>query len=363
MAENNNTNTGGTGQSGFYKGWLEKTQNVNPTVSSGGTKIIDGMPMTLIQATDYINKVRISDYNGKYQTLKQMSGYTGKSDQAATGIWINFVRDLFGSPTPDLNTFAAERVTQNGGTSTAAYPSITSEENARFEFQQLFRDTLGPAARFAEKEFRDYYTKLTNLEKKRPTRQVTSTSNGRTVQTTVSGVSDLEKQQLALGYVAKYLNAGDPKVVGGTIATNQANIAKFARDHGINLPDSEVRKNAVLAITGGTAALDSIYAKIRTMSKVLYPGLGNFIDAGLNVADIASTYIAEKANLLEMNPTTLDLKDPDIVQAISGQTTENIGDFRKRMKSNPLYAKTNNALNEVNAMLSPLKSAATRSNV
>jgi len=363
MVENNNTNTGGTGQSGFAKGWLEKTRNVNPTISSGGTRIIDGTPMTLVQAMDYINKVRISDYSGKYQTLKQMSGYTGKSDQAATGIWINFVRDLFGSNSPDLNTFAAERVALGGGTSTATYPSITSEENARFEFQQLFRDTLGPAGRFTEKEFKDYYKKLTNLEKNRPTRQVTSTSNGRTVQTTVSGVSDLEKQQLALGYVAKYLNAGDPKVVGGTIATSQANIAKFAADHGINLPDSEVRRNAVSVATGGASALDSIYAKIRTMSKVLYPGLGNFIDAGLNVADIASTYIAEKANLLEMNPTTLNLRDPDIVQAISGQSAENIGDFRKRMKSNPLYAKTNNALNEVNAMLSPIKAAATRSNV
>ena len=363
MAENNNTNTGGTGQSGFAKGWLDQTRNINTTVSSGGTRVIDGMPMTLVQAMDYINKARISEYSGKYQALKQMAGYTGKSDQAAIGYWNNFVRDLFNSSTPDANTFAAERVALGGGTSTASYPSITSEENARFEFQQLFRDTLGPAARFSEKEFKDYYNKLTNLEKKRPTRQVTSTSNGRTVQTTVSGVSDLEKQQLALGYVAKYLNAGDPKVVGGTIATNQANIAKFAADHGINLPDSEVRKNAVSAVTGGTAALDSIYAKIRTMAKVLYPGLGNFIDAGLNVADIASTYIAEKANLLEMNPITLNLRDPDIVQAISGQSAENIGDFRKRMKSNPLYAKTNNALNEVNAMLSPIKSAATRSNV
>jgi hypothetical protein len=363
MVENNNTNTGGTGQSGFAKGWLDQTRNINTTVSSGGTRVIDGMPMTLVQAMDYINKARISSYSGKYQTLKQMAGYTGKSDQAAIGYWNNFVRDLFNSPTPDANTFAAERVALGGGTSTAAYPSITSEENARFEFQQLFRDTLGPAARFSEKEFRDYYKKLTNLEKTRPTRQVTSTSNGRTVQTTVSGVSDLEKQQLALGYVAKYLNAGDPKVVGGSIATNQANIAKFAADHGINLPDSEVRRNAVSVVTGGANALDSIYAKIRTMAKVLYPGLGNFIDTGLTVADIASTYIAEKANLLEMNPITLNLRDPDIVQAISGQSAENIGDFRKRMKSNPLYAKTNNALNEVNAMLSPIKAAATRSNV
>jgi len=363
MVENNNTNTGGTGQSGFAKKHLDQARNVNRTVSSGGTRVIDGMPMTLVQAMDYINQVRINDFSGKYQTLKQMSGYTGKSDQAALGYWNAFVRDLFKSSTPDLNTFAAERATQGGGTSTAAYPSITSEENARFEFQQLFRDTLGPGASFSEKEFRDYYKKLTNLEKTRPTRQVTSTSNGRTVQTTVSGVSDLEKQQLALGYVANYLNAGDPKVVGGSIATNQANIAKFAADHGINLPDSEVRRNAVFAITGGANALDSIYAKIRTMSKVLYPGLGNFIDTGLTVADIASTYIAEKANLLEMNPATLNLRDQDIVQAISGQSAENIGDFRKRMKSNPLYAKTNNALNEVNAMISPIKSAATRSNV
>lgn len=363
MVENNNTNTGGTGQSGFAKGWLDQTRNINQTVSSGGTRVIDGKPMTMIQAMDYINKVRISDYSGKYQTLKQMAGYTGKSDQSAVGYWNNFVRDLFGSPTPDANTFAAERVAQGGGTSTAAYPSITSEENARFEFQQLFRDTLGPAARFSEKEFKEYYKKLNNLEKSRPTRQITTTSNGRTVQTTVSGVSDVEKQQLALGYVAKYLNAGDPKVVGGTIATNLLNIAKFAADNGINLPDSEVRKNAVAATTGGAAALDSIYAKIRTMAKVLYPGLGNFIDTGLNVADIAGTYIAEKANLLEMNPSTLNLRDPDIVQAISGQSAENIGDFRKRMKSNPLYAKTNNALNEVNAMLSPIRAAATRSNV
>lgn len=362
MAENNNTNTGGTGQSGFAKKWLQPARDINPTASSGGTKVIDGQPMTLNQAMGYLSKVRINNYN-KYQTLKTMSGYTGKSDNSALGYWNTFVSDFFKSNETDFNAYAAQRGTEGGGTTTAAYPSITSEENARFEFQQLLRDTVGPLVQMSEKDFKEYYRRLTKLEQSRPTKQITTSSNGRTVQTTIGGVTDAEKQQLAYNYVAKYLNAGDPKVVGGTIATNQANIIKFALDNGINLPDSEVRKNAVFSVTGGQNALDSVYAKIRTMAKVLYPALGNFIDAGLNVADIASTYIAEKANLLELNPTTLSLRDPDIVKAISGQSTENIGDFRRRMKSNPLYAKTNNALNEVNAIISPIKAAATRSNV
>ena len=87
----------------------------------------------------------------------------------------------------------------------------------------------------------------------------------------------------------------------------------------------------------------------------MFPALAQSIDAGLSVADVASQYIAEKANLLELNPTSINLKDNDIVGAISGQAVETISDFRKRMKSNPLYAYTNNALNEVGTFINEFK--------
>lgn len=355
MADGNNNNGSATGQSGFASKWLNEVNQTNIKLNVSGTKVIDGKSMTLSQAINYFNQMRINDYSGKYQALKQMAGYTGKSDQAAIGYWNQYVRDFFASGEADLNTYAAGRVTAGGGTATAAYPSLTSRETADFTLEQLFRDSIGrlPTA----KEKRDYYNELSKAEKSRPTKQITTTSNGRTVQTTIGGITDVEKQQIGLKYVAKYLNAGDPKTVGGTIASGLALIGRYAADYGVNLPDSEVRKNAIAYATGGQTALDTIQSKIRVMSKAMFPGLSNFIDAGLNVADIASSYIAEKANILELNPNTISLKDPDIAQAISGQTTESIADFRARMKNNPLYARTNNALTEVNSLLDYYKNA------
>lgn len=359
---NNNDGTA-TGQSGFATKYLQGLDTVNKNLNVTGTKMIDGQMMTLSQAINYFNTTRIKDYSGKYQSLKNITGYSGKSDQTAFGYWNAFVRDFFASPESDFNTYASQRGTSGGGTTSAAYPSITSEENARFDFQQLLKETVGPAAVFNEKDFKNYYKQLIALEKNRPTKQITTTSGGRTIQTTIGGVSDLEKQQLALTYVAKYLNVGDPKVVGGTIAANQAIIGKLAADYGINIPDSEVRRNAITSVTGGQTAMDSIQSKIKLLAKALYPSLSNLIDAGLSVADVASSYIAEKANILELNPSSINLKDPDIVQAISGQSTENIADFRKRMKSSSLYSKTNNALNDVQAMIAPIKAAVERRSV
>ena len=135
MSENNNTTTN---SSGFASKYLKDAQGLSTAANVTGTKVIDGKPMTLNQAINYFNQVRISDYSGKYQTLKQMAGYTGKSDQTALGYWNSFVRDLFASSTPDLNTYAAERVGTGGGTSTAAYPSITSKETADFNIDKIF---------------------------------------------------------------------------------------------------------------------------------------------------------------------------------------------------------------------------------
>lgn len=355
---NNNDGTA-SGQSGFAKRHLQGLDTVNKSLNISGTKVIDGQVMTLSQAINYINTVRIKDYN-KYKVLTQMAGYSGKSDQTALSKWNSVVRDFFASQETDFNSYASQRGIAGGGTTTAAYPSITSEENARFDFQKLLKETVGPFAVFNEKDFQSYYKKLKKLEESRPTKQITTTSGGRTVQTTIGGVSDLEKQQLALTYVAKYLNVGDPKVAGGTIAANQTIIGKLAADFGVNLPDSEIRRSAIASVTEGQSALDGIQTKIKLLAKALYPGLSNLIDVGLSVADIASSYITEKANILELNPATINLKDADIVQAISGQSTENIADFRRRMKSSPLYPKTNNALNDVQAMIAPYKAAVER---
>lgn len=344
-----------SGTSGFASKYLQNVKGTGTAAGTSTTKIIDGKAMTLTQAINYFNQARINDYNGKYQVLKQMTGYTGKNDNSALSSWSNFVRDLFASTAGDLNTYASQRATTGGGTTTASYPSLTSKETADFNLEKLYRDYLGSTVKPTAAEKAAYYNKLNALEKSRPTKQVTSSNGVATTQTTISGVSDVEKEQVGLEFVSKYIKTGDIKTIGGTIASNIAAIGKFAADNFISLNDSEVRQNALMVATGGQTALDTIQSRIKLMAKAAFPSIGQWIDAGLSVRDVAGQYIAEKANILELNPATIDVKDNDVMQAISGPNTESLFDFRKRMRSNPLFQYTNSARSEAATIISKVK--------
>jgi len=104
-----------------------------------------------------------------------------------------------------------------------------------------------------------------------------------------------------------------------------------------------VRKFAVSGLTDKNA-LEATKLKIQNTAKVRYQNLGQYIDQGLTVRDIASQYINKMANVLEVNPDTIKLDDRYIETALS--TLPNFNDFNKMLRNSPQWEYTTNAREE-----------------
>lgn len=343
--------------SNFVDNYINDVQNVMGGNGTGGTKYIDGKSMNLNQALTYVNTARVNDPK-KYQELIQImraAGYSipgSENPETVVSRWDTFVRDLFASQDEDVFTYVSKRRAQDSdtGESIAEYPSLTDRAGADFELDTAFRDYLGVTTTKAERKA--YYKALSQLEKSRPTRQVTRRVGNKTVQTTIGGVTEEEKEELRLQFVsnkAKALNLGD---IGGTLSTNMKAIKRLVAMNGVVLGDNEVRKLAIDSATG--TPFDTIQNKITNLAKARYTALTPYLDQGLSVNDIAQQYINEKADLLELNPNQISLRDNDITQALTGQNLESLYDFRKRMRTNPLFQYTERAREEASSYVNDI---------
>jgi hypothetical protein len=337
-----------------FQDYIDEIQSVSSGQGYGNTRYLDGRSMSLTQALQYVNQVRASNPQ-KYQELISImnaAGYTipkTQNPQTVVSRWDTFVRDLFVSEDQDVFSFVAKRRADSSGdgTSIAEYPSLTDKANAAFNLQTAFRDYLGVSA--SNKEINQYYRALSKLESSRPTRQVTRRVGNRTVQTTVGGVSQEEKEDLLLQFVSKKAAGTNLENITGALGTSMQSIRSFANSMGVVLSDSDMRQLAVSAASG--TPLDNINQRISTIAKAKFPGLTNFIDQGLRVKDIANQYIAEKADMLELNVNQIDLTDKDVYGALSGNQLESIGDFRRRMRENPIFQYTGRAREEMSGMV------------
>lgn len=140
--------------------------------------------------------------------------------------------------------------------------------------------------------------------------------------------------------------------IGGLLADARTNIRQAMANYGVT-----VTKNSESAWLSGIAQglWDEQYAieEIKRLAKSTYPGLAEQIDAGQTVMQVASPYIESMAEILEINPQDVTLKDPMVKQALSrkddkGQwTVESVGDFEVRLRKDPRWLKTQNANQQI----------------
>jgi hypothetical protein len=74
------------------------------------------------------------------------------------------------------------------------------------------------------------------------------------------------------------------------------------------------------------------------------------IDAGMNIRQIASPYLQSYAQILEVNPDTVNLNDPALARALQGAPnkqgqieSQSLWSFEKSLKKDPRWLKTKNA--------------------
>lgn len=107
--------------------------------------------------------------------------------------------------------------------------------------------------------------------------------------------------------------------------------------------------SAAKGILHGDKTLDDWKGEINNLAKTRYSWAASQIDAGQTVKALASPYINSMANLLEVDPTTLSLKDSTINKALTSvdengkQVVQPIWQFETSLRKDPRWATTRNA--------------------
>ena len=230
----------------------------------------------------------------------------------------------------------------SGGTSKTTYDMvITTRQDAADEANQFFMQYLGRSATKAEHD--DYYKALNSAEKN-AVRYTTTTEDGRVVKGELLTETD---RNLIMGKIAGNAIKGSDidtlMKAGGGAAQDVDLILSHARNYGVKLSRDQATKYVADNLRKGTNT-DATKAKIIEIARANYKGFADKISDNVSVKELASSYIYQKAETLEMNPDAVDLFDADIQDAINGNVT--MTDFNVRLRQNPSWAKTKNAKEE-----------------
>jgi hypothetical protein len=151
--------------------------------------------------------------------------------------------------------------------------------------------------------------------------------------------------------LAGMFNRSNISGMGGQAAQIFAQLKQAAGDYGQQWSDQTTafRTQQVL---GGGATVDNYSQELKQNAKAMYPSLAGQIDNGLTIKDIANPYVAAKANILEMDPATINwATDTDVKKALQGTNTPNgqntgmspMSAFEESLRANPKWQYTANA--------------------
>lgn len=159
--------------------------------------------------------------------------------------------------------------------------------------------------------------------------------------------------------LAQYVSFTDGRMLGHA-GQVERELRQWAADQGVNVSDKWLRDNAA-AIVGGTRTLDDSKRYLTDYAISANPHLAERLRAGQTLAEIAEPYRQTMAQLLEINPESVTMKDPMIRKALAhkndkGQVVmRTLYEFENDLRADKRWLKTKNAqdaaMNTVNRVL------------
>lgn len=155
----------------------------------------------------------------------------------------------------------------------------------------------------------------------------------------------------ALGQYVTFTKDG---TLTGEAGMHEYTMKQFAYANGVQLSDEAIKKQAQLVVRK-LATTEDFENQVRQQAISMYPAYQKQIEAGANVADIASPYMQMMSEELELPYQSLDVSDPTIKQAMNGldSTGKPVGmtltDFQQTLRNDPRWKETSGALNGVMA--------------
>jgi hypothetical protein len=149
---------------------------------------------------------------------------------------------------------------------------------------------------------------------------------------------------------------GTGDTFSGAAADLNARLRSTFSNMGVGLTDDTARRY-VTEILAGRQSLASYENEAMRMAKSRFPNLAEQLDQGMTVRDAASPYIAQMAQTLEISETDIDLTDSHIQRALADRDekgtprSEPLWQFERRLKDDPRWDKTKQAVNQSYDML------------
>lgn len=192
------------------------------------------------------------------------------------------------------------------------YDKITSDailQNAAKELGFI----EGSFAQFGEQDKADFFNKLQEGVKAGAKQtQIVTRPDG--TQETITTPALFDAKSFAQNYLWAKVNIGDAKTLPTSVIDKIGNIRSVLRANGLGyLSDKEV-VNYALQLTKGEITLDKLQSEFNAKSAQLYPLFADRLKANpsLTVMDLAQPYVARMAKWWDIDPSTIDLDNPDL---------------------------------------------------
>lgn len=140
--------------------------------------------------------------------------------------------------------------------------------------------------------------------------------------------------------------------LGGSAAEARSQLRELASNYGVDPGNTWMATN-LGRIIGGDDTMEGATARIKDFAKQQYQAFADQIEAGHTVAEIADPYRQKMADLLEMNPADIGLKDAKIQAALTAKDGEGkpaaqtLTDFANSVRKDTRWQYTSNAKQQV----------------
>lgn len=132
----------------------------------------------------------------------------------------------------------------------------------------------------------------------------------------------------------------------------QDTLKNVASANGLSYTDNWY-ESAAKSVAAGFSTAEDWERDIREQAAGYWPVYGDKIRQGMNMYDLASSYINTMAQEFEIDPSQIKLDDPYIRGALTNMdeqgnpTALNLWDFQKKLRKDPRWQNTSKAQNEI----------------
>jgi hypothetical protein len=242
-----------------------------------------------------------------------------------------------------------------GGASSVPQSYVSSPTQAKSDINTVFGKVFKREG--SDKEIQAITKILNDAQKKNPSKYVNGVTYG-----------GLDKEQFLTDLITSGKYEANPKLypgVLGNLAKEAATVKEksvlaketaidaaeqqvqsYARANGIVLSPSDAAMYATRINNG--ESIDSIASVFRKIASVSQPkSIADLLNAGTDLATIYQPYKSAMASVLELNPNDIQLTDPALTKAISGDKAMTSYEFQRELRKDPRWQYTNNAREDV----------------